>query len=263
MTTSVLGLPFAGTLLWFLVVVAFLSGIGIATIGPGGIFLTIALYALAPITTGQVAGTAHVTFIGTGLVGSAAYLYSGEMNTGPGRALAIILSLASILGALLGAELNAVVSRDLFGILLGGVATTVGVVILYRERRGFNPIYTLDVTTSGGKVALGLLGLLLGTASGLLGVGGPVLAVPALVVVGVPMLLAVAVAQVQSVFIAGFAAWGYLAQGNVLFGLAVVLGVPLLAGVVLGWKIAHLVDPARLKVGLGVVLLSVGPILAL
>lgn len=258
-----LGLPFGGTLLWFLVVVAFLSGIGIATIGPGGIFLTIALYALAPLTPSQVAGTAHATFIGTGLVGSAAYVYSGEVNTGPGRALSLLLSLTSVLGALVGAQLNTYVSQRLFGLLLGGVASTVGVVILYRERRGFAPFYTLEVTTAEGKVVLSVLGLLLGTASGLLGVGGPVLAVPALIVVGVPMLLAVAVAQVQSVFIAAFATSGYLIQGNVLLGLAVVLGGPLLVGVLIGWKVAHLVDPARLKVGLGVVLLAVGPILAL
>lgn len=257
-----LGLPFGGTLLALLVVVALLSGIGIATIGPGGIFLTIALYSLAPLTSSQVAGTAHATFIGTGLVGSAAYLYSGEMSTGAGRALAIVLSLSSILGALVGAQLNTYVSQALFGLLLGGVASTVGAVILYRERRGFAPVYELDVTTREGKVALSLLGLVLGTASGLLGVGGPVLAVPALVVVGVPMLLAVAVAQVQSVFIAAFATSGYLAQGNVLLALAVALGVPLLVGVLVGWKVAHLVDPARLKVGLGLVLLAVGPILA-
>lgn len=263
MTTPVLGLPFGGPLLWLLVAVAFLSGIGIATIGPGGIFLTIALYSLAPLTSGEVAGTAHATFIGTGLVGSAAYIYSGEMNAGAGRAMAIILSVASVLGALLGAELNTYVARAVFGLLLGVVASTVGAVILYRERRGFTPARSLDVATRRGKGALALLGLGLGIASGLLGVGGPVLAVPALVVVGVPMLLAVAVAQVQSVFIAAFATSGYLLQGNVRFGLAVVLGAPLLVGVLVGWKVAHLVDPARLKVGLGVVLLVVGPVLAL
>lgn len=258
-----LALPFGGALLAGLLVVAFVSGVGIATVGPGGIFLTIALYSLAPLTSNQVAGTAHATFVATGVVGSAAYVYSGEMTTGEGRAMAIVLSAASVLGALLGAQLNRYVSQAVFGLLLGGVAAAVGAVILYRERRGFVALYDLDVATREGLAVLVALGFVLGTASGLLGVGGPVLAVPALVVVGVPMLLAVAVAQVQSIFIAAFATSGYYAQGNVLFGLAVALAVPLLAGVVVGWRVAHLVDPDRLKVALGVVLLAVGPLLAL
>jgi short-chain fatty acids transporter len=40
-----------------------------------------------------------------------------------------------------------------------------------------------------------------------------------------------------------FATTGYLAQGNVSFPLAVLVGTPLLVGVVAGWKVAHLIDP--------------------
>jgi len=73
----------------------------------------------------------------TGLVGSAAYVYSGEMDTGEGRTIAIILSATSVFGALIGAYVNSFVSRSLFGLLLGSVAMTVGGIILYRERRVF------------------------------------------------------------------------------------------------------------------------------
>lgn len=258
-----LGTPFDAPLILLLVSVAFLSGIGITTIGPGGIFVTIALYSLTPLASSQVAGTAHATFVATGLVGSVAYLRSGEMRTGEGRELAVVLSASSVLGALAGAYVNALVPRAVFGGLLGGVAMLVGGVILYRVRRGFSPVYDLEIGTSTGRAVLGVLGFGLGVASGLLGIGGPVLAVPALVLVGVPMLLAVGVAQVQSIFIAAFATAGYALQGAVLLPLAVVVGVPLLLGVVVGWKVAHVVDPNRLKGALGVVLLGVGPYLAL
>ena len=258
-----LGLPFDLSLVLLLVSIAFFSGIGITTIGPGGIFVTIALYSLTPLASSQVAGTAHATFVVTGLVGSAAYLHSGEMKTGECRAIAVVLSASSILGALVGASINVIVPRSVFGVLLGGVSMTVGAVILYRERRGFNPLYDLEPLERQGQIALAGLGFVLGICSGLLGIGGPVLAVPALVLVGVPMLLAVAVAQVQSIFIATFAAAGYALQGNVLLPLAVVIGTPLLLGVVTGWKVAHMIDPERLKVALGVVLLGVGPYLAL
>ena len=258
-----LNVPFDPPLQALLVLIALVSGVGITTIGPGGIFVTIALYSLTPISSGTVAGTAHVTFIATGLVGSAMYVRSGEMNLRGGRVMAAVLSVSSVGGAFLGAYVNSFVPRDLFGLLLGTLAMLTGAVLVYRERRGLSPVYDLDVSTTAGRAALALIGFGLGVASGLLGVGGPVIAVPALVLVGVPMLVAVAVAQVQSIFIAVFAASGYLLQGNVAFPLAVLVGTPLLVGVVAGWKVAHLVDPARLKVALGVVLFAVGPYLAL
>jgi uncharacterized protein len=71
------------------------------------------------------------------------------------------------------------------------------------------------------------------------------------------------VAQAQGVFIAMFAALGYLTQGAVSGPLALLVGVPLLAGVLVGWKVAHFVDPARLKVVLGGVLILVAPTLVL
>lgn len=258
-----LGFPFDLPLVLLLVSIAFFAGIGITTIGPGGIFVTIALYSLTPLASSEVAGTAHATFIVTGLVGSAAYLHSGEMKSGESRAIAVILSASSIVGALVGASINAFVPRSVFGVLLGGVSMAVGGIILYRERRGFSPLYDLEPLERDGRIALAGLGLFLGVSSGLLGIGGPVLAVPALVLVGVPMLLAVAVAQVQSIFIAAFATAGYAAQGNVILPLAVLIGIPLLLGVIMGWKVAHMIDPDRLKVALGVVLLGVGPYLAL
>ena len=254
---------FASPLIVLLVGIAFLSGVGITTVGPGGIFVTIALYSLTPVSSGTVAGTAHATFIATGLVGTAAYVHSGELKTGEARAMALLLSVSSIGGALVGAYANSFVSRPVFGLLLGVVATATGLTIVYRERRGLSPLYRLDVSRREGRIVLGVLGFTLGLTSGLLGVGGPVIAVPALVLIGVPMLLALAVAQVQSVFIATFATTGYLLQGNVSVALAAIVGLPLLAGVVVGWKVAHLVNPAKLKVALGIVLIVVGLSLAM
>lgn len=249
-------------LLVALVLIALVAGVGITTIGPGGIFVTIALYVLTPLSSAAVAGTAHATFVATGIVGTLAYVRSGELDGTEGRRMAAILSASSVVGALAGAHLNTYVSRQLFGMLLGGFAALVGLLLLYRERYRLGSVGGVDVSRTSGRLALGGLGLALGVSSGLIGVGGPVLAVPALVVVGVPMLLAVGVAQVQSIFIAAFATTGYLVQGNVSLPFVALVGVPQLVGVVVGWRIAHLVDPERLKVALGCVLVVVGIYLA-
>lgn len=259
--TAPVSLPFSTLLLAALVLIAFVSGIGITTIGPGGIFLTISLYALTPLPSSTIAGTVQVAFIATGLIGTVAYIRSGEISD-ENVTLTALLCAGSVGGALFGAWLNGFVTRDLFGLLLGALAGVTGFLIVYRERKGLAPVRTLDPDTLRGRAGYGMLGFVLGTFSGLLGVGGPVLAVPALVLIGVPMLYSIGVAQVQSVFIAAFAAAGYLAQGSVSLLLAGLVGIPLLAGVVIGWGIAHRINPERLKVALGVVLLLVAPYLA-
>ena len=243
-----------------LILVAFASGVGITAIGPGGIFLTIALYTLTDIGSDVIAGTVQVAFIATGLVGTAAYVRSGELARG-NLSLAGLLCAGSVGGAVAGAWLNGLVSRDLFGVLLGLLTGVAGVVIVYREYRGLSAVHSFDLDSTAGRAGYFVVGVVLGVLSGLLGVGGPVIAVPTLVLLGVPMLSAVAVAQAQGVFIATFAALGFLTQGVVSVPLATLVGVPLLAGVLVGWKVAHYVDPGRLKVVLGAILILVAPTL--
>ena len=241
-----------------LVAVALVSGVGCTTIGPGGIFVTIALYLLTPLSSAEVAGTAHATFIAVGVLGAAAYARSGDLSTGDDYALAAVLSATSVFGALAGARLNAYVSREAFGVALGAVAAVTGVVLLLRERDRLDQFVEVDPATSTGKAVFGVVGGALGVTAGLVGVGGPVFSVPALVVLGVPMLLALGVAQVQAVFISGFATAGYLARDAVSVPYALLVGVPLALGAVAGWVIAHRVDPGRLKAALGIVLIAVG-----
>lgn len=261
--TSAFAFSLGPTLLLVLVAIAFLAGVGITTIGPGGIFLTIALYALTPLAPGTIAGTAQTAFIATGVVGTLMYVKSGELARDANVSVTVILCVTSIIGALCGAMVNVYVSRAAFGLLLGALASFTGIIILYRERHGFTALGAFDADTIQGRLLFAGLGFVLGGFSGLLGVGGPVLAVPALVVVGVPMLYAIAIAQVQSVFIAVFASLGYVAQGTVSLPLAALVGIPLVVGVVAGWRVAHRIDPNRLKIALGGVLLLVGPYLAL
>jgi uncharacterized membrane protein YfcA len=230
-----------------LAVIALFAGIGITAIGPGGIFVTIALFLLAPIGPAEVAGTASATFVATGLLGSAVYLRSGEFTAGYARELAILLSSASVVGALVGARANLLLPEQVFGHLLAAFVASIGGLIVYRQRR----------------VLIGTIGFGIGILGAMLGVGGPVVAVPILVVLGVPMLVAVAVAQVQSIFISSFATVGYLAVDAVSLPLVLLVGIPQLIGVVLGWGVAHRVDPHRLRVVLGLVLVLVAPTLIL
>lgn len=250
-------------LILILVTIAFVGGICITTIGPGGIFVTIALFVLLDLGPSTVAGTASATFIATGIVGSLAYLRSGELS-GPGvRRSAVLLSLASVVGAFFGAQLNTTLDKELFGMLLGGFVLITGLIIMVRQRLGLTTVDGFDLDSTKGSIAMVGVGLLVGLPGGLLGVGGPVLAVPLMVVLGVPMLVGVALAQVQSIFISVFATFGYALHGAIDWKLAILVGIPLLIGTVVGWWLARRINPERLKMGLALVLLALGGYLLL
>lgn len=246
-----------------LVTIALLAGVGITTVGPGGVFVTAALYGLTDLSSAAVAGTASATFVATGLVGSSVYVRSGELTTGPAREAATVLSGVGIVGALAGTRANLALGDQVFGYLLAIFLGGVGVLLAYRELVGIKPGGLLGETVRRRRLTLAVVGGSIGVLGGMLGVGGPVVAVPVLVALGMPMLRAVAVAQVQSIFLALFATIGYLTVGAVDVPMAVVVGIPQLVGVITGWHVAHLVSPRRLRIALAGILVVVAIIIAL
>ncbi|MFF4599596.1 sulfite exporter TauE/SafE family protein [Amycolatopsis sp. NPDC001319] len=230
------------------------GGIGITAVGPGGVLPTIALFLLTPLGPAQVAGTAIVTHVATGLAGSAAYVRSGQLRERHTRRVAVLLAGVAVVGTPVGVLLNSLVSARWFGVMLGVFAVVVAALVVVRRPAA-------EREPSAGLV-LGI-GAAVAVAAGLVGVGGPMLTVPVLVVVGLPMLEALAAAQVQSVVIATAGAVGYLASGAIDWRLAAVVGVPELAGVVVGWKIAHALPTKRLRIALVVALVAVAPYLVL
>lgn len=145
-----------------------------------------------------------------------------------------------------------------FAVLLGLFVFLTGVIILYRRYKALAPDKRLKMGSSRGLGWMAAVGIVVGLPGGLLGVGGPVLAVSLLVVLGVPMPISVALAQVQSIFISAMATAGYTFQGTVDWQLAGFLVIPLLIGTVAGC-ILHSVSPVKpLKVALALVLVALG-----
>ncbi|HVX44691.1 MAG TPA: sulfite exporter TauE/SafE family protein [Mycobacteriales bacterium] len=234
----------------------FVGGVGITALGPGGVLVTIGLFACTDLSPGAVAGTAIVTHIATGLMGTAAYARSGQLREPEPRRTAAILSAAAVAGAPIGVVVNGLVSGQAFGILLGLFVAVVAVLVWVRDRRaGGEPgVY--------GTAPLAALGFAVAAASGLFGVGGPMLTVPLLICLGAPVLGALAAAQAQSVVIATVGSIGYLVQGQIDWRLALLVGIPEVGGVLIGWKIARSVPTRGLKYALITALLVVAPYLA-
>ncbi len=242
-----------------LVLIALFAGVGITALGPGGVFVTVALFLLAPLSAAEVAGTASASFVFTGLFGVVAYWRSGEYSRQRVPEMTFLVSFAGLLGALLGSRINLYFPEIVFSAGLALFLFCLGVIILFQQLCGKLETYNFNPPPGQFRLTLFMLGLFVGVIGGLLGVGGPIIAVPLLVLLRVPLLIALAVAQVQSVFIAFFAAAGYFQAGAVVWPLVVLVTPPLLVGALLGWWLAHYLDSRPLRLTLGVVLLLVAP----
>lgn len=245
-----------------LVLISVVGGIGITAVGPGGVLVTIALFAMTDLSPAEVAGTAIATHIGTGVAGSLVYRRSGQLQDARTRRLALVLSVTGLIGTPAGVWINAHVSSRQFGIMLAIFVTIIGLSIVVRERRSTasfgddeaGPDNVATQAAVGGAVAV---------ASGMFGIGGPMISVPIMIVVGYPILAALAAAQVQSIVIAGTGTLSYLGQGAISWPLVIVTGAPQLIGVWLGWRIAHSVPARPLKYLLATILIVLGPVLLL
>lgn len=234
------------------------GGIGITAIGPGGVLPTIGLFTLTALSPAEVAGTAIVTHIATGVLATAAYTRSGQLREPHTQRTALILAGTAVLGTPLGVFLNTLVSHRGFGLVLGVFVALVAALVWYRERRQH-----VAPVAHPPLLLVSALGLAIATASGIIGIGGPMLTVPLLVALGVPVLESLAAAQAQSIIIAGVGSLGYLVHNAINWPLAALIGIPELIGVLLGWRIAHRLPARHLKFALVITLFALAPYLAL
>jgi uncharacterized protein len=141
----------------------------------GGIVMVPLLVTLAGLNQRQAAATSLVAIIPAAIVGSITYLVNGEIDIAAGA----IISVGAVAGALIGSMLLRRLSLAwlswMFIALLLIVAVRLLIVVPERGEA-----LELSVGVAFGYVALGLV---MGIASGLFGIGGGVIAVPALVAI--------------------------------------------------------------------------------
>lgn len=230
------------TALLLLGLISLVGGIGITAVGPGGVLPTIGLFALTGLSPAEVAGTAIVTHIATGILGTSAYTRSGQLRQPDTRRTALLLAGTALIATPFGVLAGTLISKHAFALILAAVIVAAAALLWYRAHTG--DVALLQHPPTALIVALGLV---LSAMSGIVGIGGPMLAVPLLAAAGLPLLTSLACAQAQSVVIATVGALGYLVHGSIDWSLAAVVGIPELAGVIIGWKIAHALPTRALR----------------
>src|SRR3546814_4577709 len=81
-----------------LLLISFAAGIGISTVGPGGVLMTIGQFAFTVTAPSPVAGAAIVTPVATRLVGTQAAWRSGPPGQRAPRRIALVLCAATLAG---------------------------------------------------------------------------------------------------------------------------------------------------------------------
>jgi uncharacterized membrane protein YfcA len=243
-----------------LVLLSLFAGIGISAVGPGGVLMTIALFCLTDMSPSIVAGTAIVSHVATGAVGTMGYQRNGHFRQTTTRRIAGILGLTAVIGIPLGMWINAHASRAQFGLLLGILSLTTGLMVLRKQRVSRHKVIPLHPHQTHWPAIIAT-GLFVSAAASLFGIGGPMVCVPLLVILGMPMLTSLAAAQAQSVVISLLGTIFYMFHNSIDWPMAIAIMIPQTCGVLLGIKIAHALPGHWLAYALAAVLILLAPYL--
>ena len=141
----------------------------------GGIIMVPLLVTLGGLDQRAAAATSLVAIVPTAVVGSITYFISGEIDLAAGG----LVSVGAVIGALIGTRLLRRIPLTWLRWMFIALVVVVAVrMLLVAPERGAS--VELTVWVGLGYVALGLA---MGVASGLFGIGGGVIAVPALVAI--------------------------------------------------------------------------------
>jgi uncharacterized membrane protein YfcA len=221
---------------WVLVLFAGVVGVLIGMVGVGGVLLPPALIAAGGMSVNAATATSTWAFLFTGVVGTVAYAWRGVI---PWRML-LHLAVGIVPAAFLGARANAVLPAAVVLLAMAVLTLFVGIhQLLHKESPGRG--------RELGIAHLVALGAVVGFGSALTGTGGPVMLVPALLVLGVVPLKAVAVSQAAQLPLVASGSIGYLQAGLTDISLGTLLGIVAASGTITGALIATRLSPQRLR----------------
>ena len=199
-----------------------------------------------------------LAFLVSGLIGSGNYYKAGNLDV----SMSLKLGLGSLIGAVGGVFLQALIAKSTAKTILYLVVLLSGLSILIRMWNDKRKESQAQSVADGGEMKAGkknltdnvafllALGVTTGCICSLSGAGGPVLVMPLLVACGVSARIAVGVALFDSVFIAIPACVGYLSRVDwkSILGLLVLIIVTHGIGVWTGSRFAGKVPVQGLKI---------------
>lgn len=220
--------------------------IGIA--GIAGFLLPIIFTGVLKMDLSLSLSLSFLSFLTSGVIGAYRYHKAGQMDLRFG----ILVSIGSIIGAVIGVKLNFMIPVSTAKLLLYLVVLLSGCsILLKKEKEGIEEERSPLLQN---KVFVLLFGLITGAICSLSGAGGPVLVMPILVSFGMSVRTAVGVSLFDSIFIALPACVGYMSKCSLeeIAALAIVSVIFQAIGVLIGTKIVNWIKVLWLKRGVAV-----------
>jgi uncharacterized protein len=249
------------------IVLGLVIGAALGLLGGGGSILTVPIFVYLLGFDPKDAIAMSLAVVGlTSLVGVAGHWRAGNVNL---RA-AMLFGGVAMAGTWVGAHLASYISGATQLIVFGLVMLTAATVMLRGSTRP-EPESDVQAVHHGGFPVLAGGGLLVGVLTGVVGVGGGFLIVPALVLVALSMREAVGTSLLIIALNCAVGLWSYLGHVNLVWPAVALVTAGTIPGITLGtW--AHRFVPqsvlrrafAALLVALGVFIVyqNVGPVLS-
>ena len=236
------------------VFLAALIGISLGMLGGGGSILTVPVFVYVLGYGAKQAIAMSLPVVGaTSLVGAASHWRSGNLRLRTALAFGIVAMAGSYLGARLSARVGGEVQLAILSIVILTAA-----VLMYRGagRGGYRaaenqPAAPLPLL---GAVAFGV-----GMLTGLIGIGGGFLIVPALVLLArVPMKEAVGTSLLVIAMNTLSGYLGYAGQTDVAWSVVAAFGAVAIGGILVGTWLVRFVSAPALRRGFAVFLVLIG-----
>ena len=236
---------------------AALIGLSLGLLGGGGSILTVPIFVYVLGFGAKESIAMSLAVVGaTSLFGAFSHWRAGNVNLRVATIFGVVAMAGTYLGARLAVFFSGAAQLALFAIVM-----LLAAFFMFREKKPAAETQTLDGPATK-DMPVGLIvveGILVGILTGLVGVGGGFLIVPALVLLGkVPMKQAVGTSLlvISMKSAAGFA--GYMGQVEVPWGFMALFTAVAITGILAGTHLVKFVSQDALKKGFAVFLLVMG-----
>ena len=233
---------------------AALIGLSLGLLGGGGSTLTVPVFVYVLGFEPKVAIAMSLPVVGaTSLVGAMSHWRSGNVRV----KTALLFGVVAMAGSYIAARFLAPLMSGSLQLALLAVVMLAAAVSMFRSAGRTGP-----AADGGQPLALPLLGLValaVGAMTGIVGIGGGFLIVPALVVIGrVPMKEAIGTSLLVIAMNTASGYAGYAGQTTIAWGFLTGFTLIAIAGILAGSRLVRYVSQAQLKRAFAAFLIAIG-----
>jgi uncharacterized membrane protein YfcA len=233
-------------------------GLSLGLLGGGGSILTVPIFVYVLGYAAKPAIAMSLPVVGaTSLVGALGHWRAGNVNLRQALSFGVVAMVGAYAGARLAVLVSGVVQLTLLAIVMLGAAMS-----MLRPTGARTAMPTTVGSEPVSRWLVLVVGLGVGMLTGLVGIGGGFLIVPALVILaGLPMKQAIGTSLVviATNSASGFA--GYLGQVEVPWGFMAMFTAVAIGGILVGTYLVRFVSQQALKRAFGIFLLLMGGVI--